>query len=193
MQRLRELGWIDGHNVAIEYRWGEGRNERRSSSSNSPGIPRSERSMRMPDRMPISLVAATAAEYCFASRAPLRASSAISIKRCLVITARSATVMAAVSERTKASLKVARERGKVFGGRNAQSDANAADAIAFAETLRPVIDEIVAAHGPNVSTHVIASELMRRRLRTRTGSKQWSAMQALRLLRRLGERTREAP
>jgi len=111
------------------------------------------------------------------------------------------TVMAAVaelesglvSERTKASLKVARERGKVFGGRNAQSDANAADAIAFAETLRPVIDEIVAAHGPNVSTHVIASELMRRRLRTRTGSKQWSAMQALRLLRRLGERTREAP
>jgi DNA invertase Pin-like site-specific DNA recombinase len=110
------------------------------------------------------------------------------------------TVMAAVaelksglvSERTKASLKVARERGKVFGGRNAQSDANAADAIAFAETLRPVIDEIVAANGPNVSTHAIASELMRRRLRTRTGGKQWSAMQALRLLRRLGGRTAEA-
>jgi DNA invertase Pin-like site-specific DNA recombinase len=107
------------------------------------------------------------------------------------------TVMAAVaelesglvSERTKASLKVARERGKVFGGRNAQSDANAADAIAFAETPRPVIDEIVAAHGRNVSTHVIASELTRRRARTRTGGKQWSAMQALRLLRRLGERT----
>src|SRR5262249_49167225 len=28
VQRLRELGWIDGRNVAIEYRWGEGRNER---------------------------------------------------------------------------------------------------------------------------------------------------------------------
>jgi hypothetical protein len=69
---------------------------------------------------------------------------------------------------------------------------NAADAVAFAETLRPVIDEIVATHGPNVSTHVIASELMRRRLRTRTGGKQ-SAMQALRLLRRLGELTTEAP
>jgi DNA invertase Pin-like site-specific DNA recombinase len=52
-----------------------------------------------------------------------------------------------MSERTQASLKVARERGKVFGGRNAQSDANAADAVAFAETLRPVINQIVAAHG----------------------------------------------
>jgi DNA invertase Pin-like site-specific DNA recombinase len=109
------------------------------------------------------------------------------------------TVMAAVaelesglvSERTKASLKVARERGKVFGGRNAQSDANAADAVAFAETLRPVLDEIVAAHGPQMSTHVIASELTRRRARTRTGGKQWSAMQVLRLMRRLGQRTSE--
>ena len=27
-QRLRELGWIDGRTVAIEYRWGEGRVER---------------------------------------------------------------------------------------------------------------------------------------------------------------------
>jgi putative ABC transport system substrate-binding protein len=28
VQRLRELGWIDGHTVAVEYRWAEGRNER---------------------------------------------------------------------------------------------------------------------------------------------------------------------
>src|SRR5262249_35075924 len=28
VQRVRELNWIDGHSVAIEYRWGEGRNER---------------------------------------------------------------------------------------------------------------------------------------------------------------------
>jgi putative ABC transport system substrate-binding protein len=27
-RRLRELGWIDGRNLAIEYRWSEGRNER---------------------------------------------------------------------------------------------------------------------------------------------------------------------
>jgi len=28
VQRLRELGWIDGRTAAIEYRWAEGRNER---------------------------------------------------------------------------------------------------------------------------------------------------------------------
>src|SRR5262249_37430821 len=28
VQRLRELGWIDGRSVAIEYRWAEGRDER---------------------------------------------------------------------------------------------------------------------------------------------------------------------
>ena len=28
VQRLREVGWIDGRNVAIEYRWGEARAER---------------------------------------------------------------------------------------------------------------------------------------------------------------------
>jgi putative tryptophan/tyrosine transport system substrate-binding protein len=28
VQRLRELGWIEGRTVAIEYRWGEGRIER---------------------------------------------------------------------------------------------------------------------------------------------------------------------
>src|SRR5262249_4732757 len=28
VQRLRELGWIEGRTVGIEYRWGEGREER---------------------------------------------------------------------------------------------------------------------------------------------------------------------
>jgi putative ABC transport system substrate-binding protein len=32
-QRLRELGWIDGRTVAIEYRWGEGRLERYESAA----------------------------------------------------------------------------------------------------------------------------------------------------------------
>jgi ABC-type uncharacterized transport system substrate-binding protein len=30
VQRLRELGWIEGRTIAIEYRWAEGRNERYS-------------------------------------------------------------------------------------------------------------------------------------------------------------------
>jgi putative tryptophan/tyrosine transport system substrate-binding protein len=28
VQRLRELGWIEGRTIAIEYRWAEGRGER---------------------------------------------------------------------------------------------------------------------------------------------------------------------
>src|SRR5262245_6041037 len=28
VQRLRELGWIEGRNIAIEFRWAEGRTER---------------------------------------------------------------------------------------------------------------------------------------------------------------------
>src|SRR5215467_8441968 len=28
VQRLRELGWVEGHTVTIEYRWAEGRSER---------------------------------------------------------------------------------------------------------------------------------------------------------------------
>ena len=28
VQRLSELGWVEGHTLAIEFRWGEGRNER---------------------------------------------------------------------------------------------------------------------------------------------------------------------
>ncbi len=28
VERLGELAWIDGRNLAIEYRWAEGRNER---------------------------------------------------------------------------------------------------------------------------------------------------------------------
>ena len=30
VHRLRELGWIEGRTIAIEYRWGEGRDERYS-------------------------------------------------------------------------------------------------------------------------------------------------------------------
>ena len=30
VQRLRELGWIEGRTIVIEYRWAEGRSERKS-------------------------------------------------------------------------------------------------------------------------------------------------------------------
>src|SRR5262249_33171843 len=28
LQRMRELGWVDGQNIAIQYRWAEGRDDR---------------------------------------------------------------------------------------------------------------------------------------------------------------------
>ena len=34
VQRMRELGWIEGRTVAIEYRWAEGRNERFTEIAN---------------------------------------------------------------------------------------------------------------------------------------------------------------
>jgi hypothetical protein len=33
VQRLRELAWIDGHNLAIEYRWAEGCNKRNAENA----------------------------------------------------------------------------------------------------------------------------------------------------------------
>ena len=34
VQRLRELGWIEGRTMAIEYRWAEGRSERFTEIAN---------------------------------------------------------------------------------------------------------------------------------------------------------------
>jgi putative ABC transport system substrate-binding protein len=34
VQRLRELGWIENQNLAIEYRWAEGRSERFAEIAN---------------------------------------------------------------------------------------------------------------------------------------------------------------
>src|SRR6516164_1976436 len=35
VQRLRELGWIEGRTITIEYRWAEGRSDRRSGRHRS--------------------------------------------------------------------------------------------------------------------------------------------------------------
>ena len=52
VQRLRELGWIDGRTIAIEYRWAEGRSERtlRSgpSSCGSKSMSSSQSELRSP-------------------------------------------------------------------------------------------------------------------------------------------------
>src|SRR6478735_224692 len=34
VQRMRELGWVEGRNLAIEYRWADGRTERLSGLAN---------------------------------------------------------------------------------------------------------------------------------------------------------------
>jgi putative tryptophan/tyrosine transport system substrate-binding protein len=34
VQRMRELGWVEGRNLAIEYRWAEGRTERLADLAN---------------------------------------------------------------------------------------------------------------------------------------------------------------
>jgi hypothetical protein len=39
VQRLRELGWTDGRNLAIEYRWAEGRNERYAQNAAAARLP----------------------------------------------------------------------------------------------------------------------------------------------------------
>ena len=36
VQRLRELGWINGRTVMIEYRWAEGRSERAAEIAAEP-------------------------------------------------------------------------------------------------------------------------------------------------------------
>jgi len=52
VQRLRELGWIDGRTIAIEYRWAEGRSERYTeigpSSCGSRSMSSSQSELRFP-------------------------------------------------------------------------------------------------------------------------------------------------
>jgi DNA invertase Pin-like site-specific DNA recombinase len=84
-----------------------------------------------------------------------------------------------ISERTKAGLAAAKRRGKKLGGRNAQSDKAAAEALAFAERMRPVLVEMEV-----FSANRAAAILNERGIPTAAGSK-WTAVQVVRVRRRL--------
>jgi DNA invertase Pin-like site-specific DNA recombinase len=88
-----------------------------------------------------------------------------------------------ISERTKAGLAMAKRRGKKLGGRNAQSDKTAAEAAAFAERMRPLLAEMEA-----LSANRAAAVLNERGVPTAAGSK-WSAVQVVRVRRRLLDRS----
>jgi hypothetical protein len=68
---------------------------------------------------------------------------------------------------------------KLYGGRNAQSDRNAAEALAFAERMRPMLAEM-----ETLSAYRAAIVLNERGIPTATG-RQWMAVQVLRVRRRL--------
>jgi DNA invertase Pin-like site-specific DNA recombinase len=84
-----------------------------------------------------------------------------------------------ISERTKAGLAAAKRRGTKLGGRNAQSDKVAAEALAFAEKMRPVLAELA-----DLSANRIAAVLNERGVPTAAGAK-WTAVQVLRVRQRL--------
>jgi DNA invertase Pin-like site-specific DNA recombinase len=84
-----------------------------------------------------------------------------------------------ISERTKAGLAMAKRRGTKLGGRNAQSDKTAAEALAFAERMRPVLAELA-----DLSANRTAAILNERRVPTAAGGR-WSSVQVMRLRRRL--------
>ena len=82
-----------------------------------------------------------------------------------------------ISERTKAGLAAAKRRGKKLGGRNAQSDKAAAEALAFAERMRPILAEMKA-----LSANRAAAALHERGITTAAGSK-WTAVRVIRVRR----------
>jgi DNA invertase Pin-like site-specific DNA recombinase len=88
------------------------------------------------------------------------------------------------SERTKAGLAIAKSRGKKIGGANEQSELNKAEAAQRAETLRPILVEVISERG--TSPTVIAEELNRRKIKTQRQGAQWHAQTVIRVMHRLG-------
>jgi DNA invertase Pin-like site-specific DNA recombinase len=88
------------------------------------------------------------------------------------------------SERTKAGLAIAKSRGKKIGGANEQSELNKAEAAQRAETLRPIMVEVISERG--TSPTAIAEELSRRKIKTLRPGAHWHAQTVIRIMRRLG-------
>jgi DNA invertase Pin-like site-specific DNA recombinase len=84
-----------------------------------------------------------------------------------------------ISERTKAGLAAARKRGTKLGGRNRKSDETAAEAMARAEALRPVFEELA-----KLSANACAAALNARGITAPNGG-QWFAVQVIRFRDRL--------
>lgn len=90
-----------------------------------------------------------------------------------------------ISIRTKEGLAAAKRRGVKLGGTNAESVRQAAQAKAFAESLRPIVSAL-AAEGMSMSQ--IAEQLNKRRIKTagRAGVHgRWHSQQVKRLVERL--------
>ena len=86
-----------------------------------------------------------------------------------------------ISQRTKAGLTAAKTRGKKLGGLNEAGIARRAEAVARAEALRPLLEELAKA---SMSMRAMTEELNKRGVPTLGGGK-WYAMQVLRVLERL--------
>jgi DNA invertase Pin-like site-specific DNA recombinase len=84
-----------------------------------------------------------------------------------------------ISARTKVGLAAAKRRGVQLGGRNAKSDATAAEAAARAEDLRPTFTELAG-----LSARAAAGELNTREVPTPAGGR-WHALTVIRVRERL--------